>query len=349
MPRLRAVLIAAFALLALAWPASPAAAHEAPVQDRAAVVCPVLPEIGMHVPWAAGGLRFDAAGQLEDFAGEWPDLPVRSLRLWDTRTAWLNLQPARDLWDFTHLDTHLDIARRNGVEHVTLVLWGTPRWAARDTAATDAPWLGPGSAAMPANIADWDAYVRAVATRYAGRIDAYEVGNEPNLVMFNRGTPAELAELVTRAARVIREADPAARIVAPAPVFTDASEVRAAREWWTALAGAGADVDAASFHWYPSELQPGRLRALTREVRSGLAAAGLPPMPLWLTEVSYAQQYAATPARVAALAARTHRAAAAAGLERVYWYAWSSLPIGNLVPLAAGSPMALGLARAIAP
>ena len=77
-------------------------------------------------------------------SGEWPDIPMASVRLWDTRTAWLHVEPAQDQWAFEMLDANIDMAMGHGVTDTTLVLWGTPGWAAESLSADDAPWLGPG-------------------------------------------------------------------------------------------------------------------------------------------------------------------------------------------------------------
>lgn len=109
--------------------------------------------IGLHVPWAVGGPRIERSGRLNDFPGEWPDIPFALVRLWDTRTAWLNLEPAQDQWDFGMLDANVDKA--SSQDRYSLVLWGTPAWAAESLSADDAPWLGPGSAAPPLDNTDW--------------------------------------------------------------------------------------------------------------------------------------------------------------------------------------------------
>ena len=41
----------------------------------------------------------------------------------------------------------------------------------------------------PQDLADWDDWVRQVATRYKGRITAYQPWNEANLTTFSTGTP----------------------------------------------------------------------------------------------------------------------------------------------------------------
>jgi hypothetical protein len=77
-------------------------------------------QIGVHIPWAIGGDRIERDGTGINHPGEWPDFEVDAIRLWDTRTAWLNPE-----------------------------LWGTPVWAAQTLSGSDAAWLGPGSASPP--------------------------------------------------------------------------------------------------------------------------------------------------------------------------------------------------------
>ena len=294
---------------------------------------------GLHVPWAVGGPRFNEAGQVVDFPGEWPTVPVHALRLWDTRTAWLHLQPARDLWVFAHLDEHLAKAAANGVTDITLVLWGTPRWAASGESPQDAPRLGPGSAWPPSDMADWDASVTTVVSRYAGRIRAYEIGNEPNLRAFWQGTPTVLAEMTARAARIIRAQDPQARILAPAVSLADQRGLTAASRFWRALAKAGADLDVATFHWYPRVADPTQIAPLAQAVRQGMIDAGMPRLPMWVTEAGFRR--GAT--RISTLIPRTLAAAQGTGVRRVYWYAWTDLPLGPLLPLYTGTRLARGL------
>jgi len=295
---------------------------------------------GLHVPWAVGGPRINAAGKLEDFPGEWPTVPVHALRLWDTRTAWLHLQPTPDQWTFAHLDDHLAKAAANGVVDITLVLWGTPRWAASGESPQDAPWLGPGSAWPPSDLADWDAYVSTVVDRYAGRIGAYEIGNEPNLRAFWQGTPTALAEMTARAARIIRARDPKARILAPAVSLADSRGLSSASRFWRALAKAGADLDVATFNWYPRVADPRQIAPLSRAVREGMIRAGMPRLPMWVTEAGFRRAGAT---RISTLIPRTLTAAQGTGVRRMYWYAWTDLPLGPLLPLHTGTRLAMGL------
>ncbi len=56
------------------------------------------PGVSLTIPWAIGGLRIERDGQKKVFPGDWPTMPVASMRIWDGRAAWLSIGPARDRW-----------------------------------------------------------------------------------------------------------------------------------------------------------------------------------------------------------------------------------------------------------
>ena len=304
-PRWRTIAVAALALLLIPLYSNPASSVGEARE----------PSIGWHVPWAVGGPRLAHDGSLYQHPGEWPAFDVEAIRLWDTRTAWLNLQPRPDLFDFSHLDAHLERAEAAGVDHITLVLAGTPRWAATREMPSDAPWLGPGSAAPPTDVEDWRGFVTAVTERYRGRIHAYEIGNEPNLPQFWSGDYQQLATLVHEAADIIRAQDPQARILAPAPLITELRDVVHARELWANLIPGS--VDTLSFHYYPrSPRSIEYLPAIVRHLKRAAQQHGFSGAQLWITEANPGAS--ATAADIAAM----ERTAGRAGINRWYWYAW---------------------------
>jgi hypothetical protein len=270
---------------------------------------------GWHVPWAVGGARLADDGSIYQHPGEWPDFPIESLRLWDTRTAWLNLQPRSDRFDFTHLDAHLERADAAGVQHVTLVLAGTPRWAAAQELPTDAPWLGPGSASPPTDLGDWAQYVEHVATRYRGRIQAYQIGNEPNLPMFWTGSAAQLGDFVATAAQIIRQVDPGATIIAPAPLIRSRLDALHADALWRTISGA--PIDVLAFHFYPHSREAvASLPRIVGDLRRSARIRGFAHAPLWITEANPG------PRGGPALMSELRTQASTAGIDRLYWYAW---------------------------
>jgi hypothetical protein len=78
----------------------------------------------------------------------------------------------------------------------------------------------------PRNYADYGDFVYAVATRYKGRIRAYEIWNEPNLASEWGGqppNPGRYVELLKVAYRRLKEADPNAMVVSAGLAPTTAS------------------------------------------------------------------------------------------------------------------------------
>ncbi len=162
----------------------------------------------------------------------------------------------------------------------------------------------PARAARPNPSNPWAVFVAAAVDRYrpggvlslargapSAGVRAWEVGNEPNLVHFWSGSADQFARYQEVAWRVIRWRDPAATVL-HGGIADDAG----AAAWYRAflasvkarLAAAGLapeahlPFDAAGWHWYvyPSLLQTGPARA-----RQLLAEAGLPPRPVWVTEL----------------------------------------------------------------
>ena len=300
--------------------------------------------VGLTVPWAIGGDRIEADGRLHRFPGEWPTVPFESIRLWDTRTAWLNLEPRNDQWDFSRLDLFVAKSRARGVSDISLVLGGTPRWAARQQRPTDAAWMGPGSASPPRRMSDWSDFVATVAARYRGVITSYEIWNEPNDVTFWSGTRAEWVRMVQAAATAIRAADPAAVVVASGFAMGSVRDVARVAPWVDALAGVRPAVDAVSIHWYPrtgDDLTAiaAVLRAMERRAR----AAGIAGQP-WITEVNVRGGAELSAARQRDAVRALTDSARAGGAARMTWYAWTDLGPPDLIPLYPRTPAAGALA-----
>jgi hypothetical protein len=117
-------------------------------------------------------------------------------------------------------DDIVDRASGTGM-HLMLRLDTSPRWAL-PPGATDG--LSP-----PVTYDDYFDFVSAVATRYRGRVAAYQIWNEPNLTSeWGHRPPSatEYAALLRGASARIHAADPGARVVmaALAPTLTENSD-----------------------------------------------------------------------------------------------------------------------------
>jgi polysaccharide biosynthesis protein PslG len=138
--------------------------------------------------------------------------------------AWDDLEPARGQWVFTRADQLVDEIHQKGLR-VVVRLSDAPDWThpnnpgRKDTDFVDGP---------PDDVADMATYCGTVATRYKGRITAYQIWNEPNLTREwgNRPPNAqEYVNLLGACSQAIRAADPAAILIsaglAPTGTYDD--------------------------------------------------------------------------------------------------------------------------------
>src|SRR5262249_32974426 len=135
----------------------------------------------------------------------WPTVGFGGIRLWDNHTNWTYLNPAPGVYDWTNLDAWLDLASAHQVD-VLFTFAVTPAWAASNPGL--ACEYHPGACSAPANLADWEAFVRAVVIHSNGRIHYWELWNEPNLTEFWSGGVQTLALMSRRAYAIIKSIDP---------------------------------------------------------------------------------------------------------------------------------------------
>ncbi len=264
----------------------------------------------------------------------WPDIPVGSLRLWDADVSWTYLEPKPGVFDFDRLDEYVAWATARRME-ILLPLGVTPTWASARPQEVGA--YGKGTAAEPARMEDWRAYVRTVAKRYRGRIAYYQVWNEVTEHIFYSGSLDQLVQLTVAAREEIRKVDPAARMVAPSAVGLDWRLTWPAR--FLAAGGAGS-VDAVAFHLYHGGEPPEHIVEPLLKLQAIQAAAGHAALPLWNTESGYwvdnpavrwdedARRNIVPEAKVAIYLPRDLILARALGFSRFHWYAWDNRWLG---------------------
>lgn len=263
---------------------------------------------------------------------------VGSWRFWDAGVTWAAIETSDGLFDFKRLDFLVAEAERRG-QKVLLPLGMTPRSHSR---RPDEPCpYGAGQAAPPVQLEPWIRFVQAVARRYAGRVEAYEIWNEPDSREFFSGTPAELVELQRAATKEIRRLDPRAKIVSSGPSSVNARNM----DWLDRYATAGglADVDVVGVHFYAPTASPEILVEQVSTVRTVLQKHAI-RRPIWNTETGWRLQQddparerlaprgwtALTHAQAAAFVFRAYVLAASVGIERYYWYSWDHLVMGLL-------------------
>ena len=256
---------------------------------------------------------------IHDALKNWPNVPFSQWRLWDAGVAWGDLEPQPGAWKFELLDRYVDIATKQKVK-ILLTLGQTPRWAsARPN--DESPYGNPGWPAEPANLKDWRNYVRTVATRYRGKIRAYEVWNEPDLKSFYSGSVEQMVVLAKEAHTILKQVDPQISVLSPGG--TDGTpDFQWQRDYFRR--GGGKYADAISQHFYPKSAAPEDLGKYISQMRAVMAEFGL-AQPLWNTEAGWLKPGEIAPERQAmAYVARTYLINWASGVQRFYWYAWDN-------------------------
>ncbi|MFD5862408.1 helix-turn-helix domain-containing protein [Streptomyces chartreusis] len=144
--------------------------------------------------------------------GLMPGFDVGGVRLWESETRWSQVEPERGKFDWEVLERSVRGAERRRLP-VLFVFGGTPGWAAPGGPKT--PYLDDSRASPPDDLADWERFVEEVATRYRSRIEAYELWDSVGAGSHYDGSMTTLAEMVRRAAHIIRRADPDAKVACP--------------------------------------------------------------------------------------------------------------------------------------
>ncbi|NUQ95699.1 MAG: cobalamin ABC transporter substrate-binding protein, partial [Streptomyces sp.] len=343
-PRGRARLLRWFAALAclltvvtLGTTASSPARHTGrpAAQD---VSGPAWSQYPTAVPGAFYGVTVNSS------SGEMPTFRVGAVRLWDSETRWAQVEPARGRYDWRVLDRLADGARKERLP-VLYTFGGTPSWAAPD--APLGPYADGSRAAPPDNLDDWVRFVRAVATRYAGRITAYELWVLAPSPHFFTGDAATLARMTQQAGAVIRQADPAATVVCPSigELWEPASQ-RFLRDF--AAAGGYQACDVAGVKLYPRRDgdPPESFVRLAHVIDRTFHEAGVQPR-LWNTGTTYRipEDQPLSQARAVAYATRFYLIGMYLRYDRMYFYNWGGTKIPLVLQAAGGAPTAA--ARAV--
>jgi hypothetical protein len=280
---------------------------------------------------------------MQSNSGAMPSFHVDAVRLWDSRTRWSNIQPRRGVFDWHLLDRMVAGAEQAGLP-VLLTFGGTPEWASPGGPRT--PYTDGSRTSPPRDLSDWDMFVRTVATRYQGRIEAYELWDYANSPHFYSGSTATLVEMVRRASQIIKVADPKATVGCPS--FGDLWEADGQETLYQfAAAGGYTYCDAAAVKLHPRNLRgrPEEMVKLASLIDRTMHRAGV-HLPMWATGPNFGVPNVPPldEEKAKNYGPRFYLAGLYARFERMYFYNWG----GRNVPLvlqAEGGPPTLAALR----
>jgi len=127
------------------------------------------------------------------------------------RLPWDLIEPQQGAYDWSWSDALFASAETHGL-NIIAVLDAAPNWARPE-------WEQANRWAPPRNFADYALFCRAIAERYAGRLFAYQVWDQPNIHPHwgqDAIDPRGYVDLLTAASAAIRVADARATIVCAA-------------------------------------------------------------------------------------------------------------------------------------
>lgn len=247
------------------------------------------------------------------------------VRLWDCGVNWRDIHKGPDSYDWSRLDYLVNLYSDRKILYVFA---STPQWLALNpNQGHFAPWLGPGSNSLPKDIEEWNKFVWNIATRYKGKIHAYQVWNEPQLVDFlypwNISSLNRLGTMTVRANRTIKSIDKSVKIISAAILPRPSSGgVKRGSRYLNVLRKNRWPVDAIACHIYPEiNTRANRWSVLLEETRSAVRKMG-GPKETWVTETNYNLIGPVISENLAGgLIRQTY---SKAGDVPIFWYGWDS-------------------------
>lgn len=122
------------------------------------------------------------------------------------QSGWAKTEKVKGEYDFAWLDAIVDGLLAQNVQPWMCLCYGNPLYGSGVT-------LGNAIPSDAATLKAWEKYVAATVEHFKGRVQCYEVWNEPNISV-NKGHPERYVKLLKATCPVILKADPSARIAA---------------------------------------------------------------------------------------------------------------------------------------
>jgi len=190
--------------------------------------------------------------------------------VWTLRTFnWSSIEREKGYFDFSGYDAYVDDAKRAGKKVIAVLAYQTD-------------WIFPEGKSKkyipPEYIPDFLNYIEETVKHYQGKVDVWNIWNEPN-IFFWKGSDKEFYALSRLTAQKIRETDPNAYIIGGAFMRTPKRFIKKMHK-----AGGMENLDGLAFH--PYALNPeGAMRIHGKFVKilSDIHFEG----DIWITEIGH--------------------------------------------------------------
>ena len=182
---------------------------------------------------------------------------------------WSRIESQRGVFNFSRYDAFVDTAKQNNMKVVAVL-------------AYQAHWLYPEGNSKryiaPENISLFLNYVEKTVGHFHGRVDAWEIWNEPNNFSW-KGSRKEFIELTRVTALKIKETEPESYVIGGAFWRAPGSYIKNMHR-----AGALENLDGLAFH--PYALNPSAVMKVHDSFNKTLSEIGYKG-EVWITEMGY--------------------------------------------------------------
>lgn len=211
-------------------------------------------------------------GQFKQIGVKWTRVPF----------SWLIIQPEEKRYDWSAYDRIVDACRKNGVE-ILATLGGhfdrppVPAWAGATLAEV-----------VEKNPAPLQAFIRAWAERYKGKIHYYEILNEPGGQHKGLSVKAYVEGILKPSYRIIKSVDPKAKVLPCS--YHDLPKVGNREEFWDLARGY---YDIQNLHNYEdwghfrTDTTAEKEERTVRAFRAEMEKHGEGNKTFWMTEIGW--------------------------------------------------------------
>jgi hypothetical protein len=202
--------------------------------------------------------------------------------------SWVVIQPAANRYDWSAYDQIVDACQKDGIE-ILATLGGhfdrppVPVWAGATLSQIVA-----GGGIQEVNPALLQAFVRAWAERYKGKIHYYEILNEPSGQHKDMSVQTYVEKILKPSYRIIKSVDPQAMVLPCA--YNNLPPIGNPEDFWDLAQGY---YDIGNLHVYEggghfrTDTTAEKEERTVREFRARMERHGEGNKPFWLTEIGW--------------------------------------------------------------
>ncbi len=252
------------------------------------------PRISTEISSSRLGVGFECLDRdMWDVKQAWPVLAGLGVKWARVQTGWAKTEKISGEYNFAWLDEIVDNLIKHGVQPWLSISYGNPVYTKNmnvSVPGVSANYQGCNEHGVgfppihtPEERQGWQNYVRALARHFRGRVDHYEVWNEPDLLSFWKCQPkaADYVELVRLTAEPLQRAHPGAKLIGGAIAW---GMTVWSLKWLEDCMRAGLHelVDIVSYHGYKSV--PERHSAQEIDAFRQIITRYNPSLPYWQGE-----------------------------------------------------------------